>query len=625
MMGNRRETGGRFFGGSRGGRPWSLPLVLRIGLCLAAITGLALFTMVASMMIADTAKDDAAAINKAGALRMQSYRMLDLSREPAGRPGLDAAIERFEGALVDDAIATALPGEAHPLTGRYQRVREHWAAEMRPMLEKGDPDVTTAVDTFVAELDTIVAGMQQQAETRIQMLRLIQGIAIFLTVGLVFGTMYLLHTGVVTPLRELRRAAARARGGDLEARVSHTGDDELGTVGRTFNTMAASIQDMHRGLEREVDAKTRDLQRSNDALSLLYQTARALTAEGTRPEAMQQVVNRLREVIGSDGVTLCLSEAGGKHAYQSCTSERDEPPDFCERTIRCERCMEQLRRGTATEPGVASFPLLDTGVRHGVLLVEHPPGELPAAWKLRLAEAVADQVATALARASQTREQRRLALLEERAVIARELHDSLAQSLSYLKIQVSRLQTLHGRGEHGTSLEQVMGELRQGLNEAYRHLRELLDSFRLTMNEPGLEPALEATTEEFSRRGGLPIRLRIQLTGEPLDSNTEVHLLHVAREALSNVVNHAGATEAAVTLTGSDNGALSLTVEDNGSGIPGTFERLHHYGTQIMRERAKSLGGRCTITRRAEGGTRVHVERTAPPPGTVIERREASG
>ncbi len=613
---------GRFFGGTSGVKRWSGPLVLRVGLCLAVIAGLALFTMVASMVIADTAKDDAAAINKAGSLRMQSYHMLYLwQREEEA--ALEAAVRRFETALQDSAIAKALPPAHHPLSQRYQGIRAHWQETMRPRLEAGQEGVPGAVETFVRELDGVVNGMQQQAETRIQILRLIQGAAIFITLGVVSGTMYLLHTGVVSPLRDLRRAADQARKGDLDARVSHVGDDELGSMGRTFNTMAESIQEMHRELEREVRHTTRDLRRSNDALGLLYRTARSLTPDGPPADALQDTVDRLRGIMNCDQVTLCLSDTGSEHAYRSFISSRGPPPAFCRPPDRCVVCLAHVGREAVMPPGTTSFPLLEQGHRHGVLLVQYPRDRRPEDWKMRLAEAIAGQIATALARAGQAREQRQLVLMEERAIIARELHDSLAQSLSYLKIQVTRLQTLRQRKQPEERMDEVITDLREGLNEAYTHLRELLANFRLSVSEAGLPAALQATVEEFGHRGNLPIRLQLQLGGAPLDTNAEIHLLHITREALTNVVNHAGATEASVTLRSTPGGRLELIVEDDGTGIPEEFERLHHYGTRIMRERALQLGGRCTISNGANGGTRVRVHCTARERAEA--RREPAG
>jgi two-component system, NarL family, nitrate/nitrite sensor histidine kinase NarX len=604
-------------------------VLLRTGLIMGCITLMALFSMVSTIVIAETARGDAAALNMAGSLRMQAFRIAtQLLSEPGSAfadRGTFPEMREFDRRLRSDILLEPIPKRpAHPVQQAYNRVEQRWEREMKPLLlsylEGQQPDARTdflsQVENFSHDVDHLVRSIQREAETRIQLLRLLQGIAIFLTLGLVFLAMYLLRATIMQPLGELLAAARRAQRGDLSVRVSHTTDDEIGTLGASFNTMAESLEQMRRGLEREVERKTADLTRSNDALKLLYETARSLTPETLDADLLRSTLRRLSEIVDTGPVTLCLGQEGGARAYRSISVHPEGAPEFCEPPAACARCMEQTvsRRGTARTPGVASIPLVDKEQHYGVLLLEYAPGGLPAPWKLRLAEAVADQIATALTRSNQSREKRRLALMEERAVIARELHDSLAQSLSYLKIQVSRLQTLSRKGPANPALDPVLQELRKGLNESYRHLRELLANFRLQMNEEGLEQALQETAAEFSKRGGINIELDVGLEGPPLESNHEVHLLHIAREALSNVVQHARASTARLSLHQTSDGACTLTVDDDGLGIPEHFEKIHHYGTRIMRERADSLGGTFSIGRAPTGGTRVQVRFT---PDTV--------
>src|SRR5690606_5149734 len=145
----------------------------------------------------------------------------------------------------------------------------------------------------------------------------------------------------------------------------------------------------------------------------------------------------------------------------------------------------------------------ESGTRLGVLLLRHPLQQRPAGWQQDLLEALAGHIATALSLGERRRQQHRLALMQERATIARELHDSLAQALSYLKIQIGRLQNLIDRDAGRAPLTEVAGELREGVSSAYRQLRELLGTFRLKVDTPGLEPALVNTVAEFRRRGDL--------------------------------------------------------------------------------------------------------------------------
>src|SRR5690606_13775128 len=117
---------------------------------------------------------------------------------------------------------------------------------------------------------------------------------------------------------------------------------------------------------------------------------------------------------------------------------------------------------------------------------------------VRLLQTLADQLATAIYIKRQMQESQQLSLLEERTIIARELHDSLAQSLSYLKMQVSRLQRMQEKEAASDRQQNIVTEIRTGVNSAYRQLRELLTTFRLQLDKPGLRSALDETVREFS-------------------------------------------------------------------------------------------------------------------------------
>jgi two-component system, NarL family, nitrate/nitrite sensor histidine kinase NarX len=146
--------------------------------------------------------------------------------------------------------------------------------------------------------------------------------------------------------------------------------------------------------------------------------------------------------------------------------------------------------------------------------------------------------------------------------------------------------------------------LREGLNSAYRQLRELLTTFRLRIEGEGLAAALQTTVAEFAARGNLPIALEAHLAGCTLTPNEEIHALQIVREALSNVLNHAQARQAEVKVLCNSDGSVSATVTDDGIGVRQPAG-AHHYGMTIMEERAKNLGGQLTVENLPTAGTRV--------------------
>ena len=595
-------------------RPRSLRL--RLGLILVAMTVLALFSMGASIYIAETAQDDAAAINKAGSLRMQSYRIAALLQGEASAAEITAAREQF-GAILEAPALTKTTEEAGAAPGRhYREVRRTWEDILAPDLQavidnghNGGALYLTEVGNFVTSVDTMVVALQRQAEQRIQWLRLSQGAAVVLTLTLALTAVYLIHTGIMRPLAALMSMAERVRHGDFSDRVRHTRRDEIGLLGRSFNTMAADLETLHAGLERQVELKTRELRRSNEALQLLYDAARTLTPGRVDEDTVCRILQHLSRVTDIRLITVCIADPDERTVRHTFSSVRGHEPAFC-RSPDCSRCLRgnvaRIRGGISES--VATIPLEDRDEQYGVMLLEYAQGRIPEQWKFRLADAVAEKIAVAIGLAREERRQRRLALLEERSVIARELHDSLAQSLSYLKIQVTRLEAgLRDQTTSATTTSAVT-ELREGLNTAYGHLRELRTTFRLKMNEPGLTAALRAAAEEYRQRSeGTEILLEQLDGGLSLDSNAEIHVLHITREALANVVNHARAAHAWIRLYGENDGWVTLSVDDDGIGLPDQHDRPHHYGIRIMTERANSLGGTLTMSRREPNGTHLEV------------------
>lgn len=580
-------------------------LIFRIGIAMAGMVLLAIASMATSIVIADTSRGDAAAINVAGSLRMRSYKLAALLQDPVTSPHeLAGGTRRFEDSLRGDAIVRLLPRAADdPLRRQYDTVMQQWEQQMRPALARLVEDAAARdaylaqVEPFVATIDRMVTLIQQQAERRIQLLRLLQGIALFLMLGLVFFTMYKLLTDVLPPLRELLEMVNRARRGDFAARVGYRGRDELGLLSHTFNLMAADLSKSYGELEQRVADKTAELTRSNRSLQLLYQAARQLGDAGS-PDT-RTLLAEAEQVIGLGPLSLCLTTANADQAYCRITSAHGQLPPC--REPRCADCLEH-----SGGSGLLVVPVQESGSRLGVLLLRHPPQQRPAGWQQDLLEALAGHIATALSLGERRRQQHRLALMQERATIARELHDSLAQALSYLKIQIGRLQNLIDRDAGRAPLTEVAGELREGVSSAYRQLRELLGTFRLKVDTPGLEPALVNTVAEFRRRGDLDIRLDYQLGHCPLRPNEEIHVLQIVREALANVLHHAQARQADIQLTTSTDGEVEISVRDDGIGLPDEAQRVNHYGMAIMQERAGRLGGTLRCTRRRDsGGTEV--------------------
>lgn len=243
--------------------------------------------------------------------------------------------------------------------------------------------------------------------------------------------------------------------------------------------------------------------------------------------------------------------------------------------------------------------------------------------RVQLVRTVARLIALALVGVSRGHEERRAALLEERAAIARELHDSLAQSLAFLKIQVARMQVALREAPGSDTTAAVAVQVRDGVSSVYRQVKELIAAFRVQMGSRGLVEALHQAVAEFGQKsGGIAIALDIRIEGCRLTVNEEFHLLQVVREALSNTVRHARATHVEVSVATLPGGAVLASVDDDGKGFTPATGEIPHYGLAIMRERAQSLGGQLQVLALPSGGTRVCLEFV---PESMAPERAARG
>ena len=606
---------------------WKQSILVRLGIAMGLIALLALASILSSAIFTERSEGKAGAINVAGSLRMQSYLIASTVASLHYRPEekrreLDSNIAEFERRLKSPTLVNSVPRDADTTLRRaYERVRTLWEKQIRPDARRAVTDPSSeatflrAVPVFVADVDHLVKLLEDDLEGKIRSLRLFQGIALFLILFVIFLAMYLMHTQVLVPLKDLLAASRAVRRGDFSVRAANTGADELGQLGQAFNYMVQDLSTMYSSLETRVAEKTAELEITNRSLELLYNTTRVLSEKTITNDTLSQVLGELERAIGVRAGVICAHEAGQLKGVPLVSSSLspDGRPQHC-RVSRCADCFssdEMRERSLGAEGSLISVPLAEGGRVYGVMPVTVPPGQRLEPWQLKLAEAVGRHIGTALATARRAEERHRIALLEERSVIARELHDSLAQSLSYLKIQVTRLQTLLGRGAKENEVAGIVEELRGGLSNAYRQLRELLTTFRLRIEGRGLGAALEDTVREFSGRSGLEIRLFNQLTGVELTSGEEIHVLQVIREALSNVEHHAQAKHVQISLLLEPGDRVRVRVDDDGRGISDAKAKTHHYGLVIMRDRAASLNGTVDVRARPEGGTRVELSFTA--------------
>lgn len=590
-------------------------IIVRISVALAGIVILGVSTMLISYWLSERAENDSLAINVAGSLRMQSYRLglLVLDNTPDAAQWLSAQQKIDE--TWSHPVFTPFLHDKPEISELYTRAADNWRAQLLPEFKRfkqqqstlTDQQLQILLDEHVQLLDALVQIIQQDAEKKVRSFRLVQIIALFATLLVSALVMYSLRVKVEQPLNQLTAMAKRISQGDFSHQIPVTSQDELGVLASTFNLMSRSIANSYDHLEQQVDEKTKALQQSNSALQFLYDTAKLIIEHNPQGINYDEIISRLGATIHVSNLELCLMTTEGNSPYLQIKPASEINAELCKKQ-NCSKCLSS--RGVVEKTdGVAiyRFQLTRNERHYGLIVCRVDERQLLSPWQEQLIQSATDQLAIGMSLKTDEDQSRRLAVLQERNAIARELHDSLAQALSYLKIQVTRLNKAIDR-EDKITMEDVAGELREGLNNAYRQLRELLTTFRLKIDGSGLKAALESSIEQLRAQNSINIHFDFALSNIPLTPNEEIHLLQIIREASQNAIHHSGGNNVEIRLWQNADQAISLAIADDGVGLAVAPEKINHYGLAIMKERAKHLGGELMLSNRASGGVLVSFD-----------------
>lgn len=303
-----------------------------------------------------------------------------------------------------------------------------------------------------------------------------------------------------------------------------------------------------------------------------------------------------------------------------------------------------------------SYPLMQAeGLRSGAALCgvvqQHPVGILVLGWRLphRLSAPdrefvgnVANLLGVAMENLRLYRETQRLAALEERERIAREMHDGFAQTLTYLKLKAeSALARARTDGcapvapvvadasprsprVAASALASALEEIRRGAVEALGEVRQAIMDLKSPAGAgPGdFTVQLATYLHSWSRFNNIEAELFLPQGGLGFDEDSEIQVLRICQESLANVRKHARAARVWVRLAREDDG-VCVRVADDGRGFdPGQAQRPGHFGLGILRERAAAVGGTISIDPRPGGGTEVVLRVPHPAPARSMPMLE---
>ena len=618
-------------------RQWTLGA--KLALVAAPFALLALGAIAALVWMAWQLDGGAAAVNEAGRMRMQAYRLV-LSADGGQTVELKRGIDAFERSLRllregDPDRPLFVPWDAGARTS-FAGIEQDWSRFRLRLAAVAPPSVDASLgaeaDAFVAHIDAFVTGIEAHMARWTALMYLLQ----VTTMGLaVLGTAVLLYVGylfVLEPVGLLKQAIHRVQGGDLGARVEVTSTDEFAALAGGFNSMAGQLQSMYQNLESRVREKTAELEEKRERLESLYEVTKLLNGATSLEQAAEGFTASIARIARADGVALRWSDEANRRYLMLASHGLPQAMTEAEHCLMAGEChcgspsappgvrvipirtMEPARMRHCAQAGfetVVSVPIrMQERLMGEVDLFFHARIDLPEAER-SLLEALAAHLAGAMESLRLNSLELEAAVSQERVFLARELHDSIAQSLAFLKIQVQLMRDAIASGD-ADQVQHVLGEIDVGVRESYGDVRELLMHFRTRANTEDIAPALLTTLRKFEHQTGLKTALQMGDESMPLAPDIQIQVLHIVQEALSNVRKHAGAEQ--VWLDVQQRPQWRVEVRDDGVGFAseaGAADETH-VGLRIMAERAERLGARFEVLSTPGRGTSVVL--TLPPP-----------
>jgi two-component system nitrate/nitrite sensor histidine kinase NarX len=584
----------------------------------------------------------AAAINDAGSLRMRTYRTVMLLSQNESPAVVEEQRRLFQTTLDrliagDPARPLFLP-DTPEVHAQAAWIREHWQLRMVPLLQPGQLQSNGAqlldreADAFVDGIDRLVRLIEIDNARNTSMLRVFQLVLIGMATVGALSMMYLLYILVILPVNQLHQGMQRLSQGDLGSRVDLDRQDEFGALSDGFNQMADRLQGLVQTMEQQVRDKTRELESNNRQLTALYQVTAFLHQSQDLEQTCEGFLQQVMLLTGASAgaVRLLDSERGKIDAVvqiglpdtlltqQECSRVN---ACYCGQSVQTgETVLRRIDRMEHTVPLLPSLPCQNAGfdavsvfqIRAsqqdlGIFTLFFRDGEQPGEEARQLLEALGSHLGVAIANTRLAARDRQLAVMEERNLMAQGLHDSIAQSLSFLNLQVQMLEAAVAAGEQEQARENL-AFIRAGVQESYDDVRELLLNFRVRISKEELPEAVQTLLSRFEAQTGVHTSLDMGGDGLPLDPQQQLQVIFILQEALSNVRKHAQADSVAVTIRNDDDFVMSIA--DNGRGIDADemeARRERHVGLSIMQERARRIHASVTITRQAAGGTLVSL------------------
>ena len=619
-----------------------LSLSARLKLLTLLWVGSALLSVVFTLLLSWRLEGASTAINDAGSLGMQTYRLAYMVGNHATERQINNQIKEFEQSLQKvsrtDAINPLLPAQRPQAYDLIQSMLViDWQSNILPKLQKHTLPTNIDLYRFAGNIDLFVQALENANEENTRWLRRFQ-MALILMILIAAGVMIKFHySWIIRPLEALLDGVQTIGRGGFGVAIPTGYIQEFAQVSKGFNQMSAHLKTLYTDLEGLVARQTQDLARQNRDLEMLYQTTRDLHQTHTPTKAAEEFLSRVVPAVSASAGSIRLLDFERKRTDLVASTGLPADVQTAEQCSELEACLcgHKDKGGEGGRPSekpsgqsacfydardygnlpfvtghpgfarVSVFPILYKSEELGILTLYFSDGIELGENDDSLLRTLCGQLGVSIANSRFAQERSQLAVLQERNLIAQGLHDSIAQTLTFLNLQVQMLDSAYKAGEK-EQMEENIRFLTDGVQECYDDVRELLLNFRTKISNKDFPEAVTSLLARFEQQTQIEVDTAWRDDGPSLNNDEQLQVIFILQESLSNIRKHAQAHHVVVELDNRHD--FTLRIRDDGVGFDtGRLKNMSeaHVGLGIMQERARRINAVLSVESQPHQGTTV--------------------
>ena len=447
---------------------------------------------------------------------------------------------------------------------------------------------------------------------------------------------------LLQPLIRLCDWADLMRGVNLDAKVELEADSDFSELARDINMLGKMIKNLSRDTEIQLQKHTDHISRESRSLAILYDVASSINVSHDLNELFEKSLDSLcNNLNASAGIIRQFQGKNKKDIVASCGNINHTFLASADHFLSIQYPFDEIKLdhiyridsldyetvfGTDSDKKQDKILVLSIllqyrenilGAIH-LFFAEQSSVELEAYSELLLS--IGQHLGSAIEKFRLLEEESELLVIQERTRLSHELHDSLAQTIASLRIQIRVIdETFHSNDEK--SIWHQMERIEYTIDQANTQLRELIAHFRVPINEQGLIPSIEDTVRRTQQEMGIPVYFQNEWPEQELTPEVELNVLRIVQECLVNIRKHSEAEVVRVLLSYRNDTNIVL-IEDDGIGFDESSivsEGGLHLGLNILRDRASEIGADIEIESEPGDGTRINLQFKVEPVNALLE------